>query len=190
MTHEITCPKVSKNWKDCSHIFQERSLFCWHLKLQSIMHLRHLYFPLFIAIDIKELKFLFNCYMSESATKSNNILEIPIKYSHYLPNPCTYISCLHLFKKLLSFSLRFLLLGWEPNLKPLLEFRYSSVVIKINDSFNRSLEKPSLYSLWVFSLSFHNILLNVSEQMNEWYSLSKGWIRLSFLCSDTSLHFT
>lgn len=36
-------------------------------------------FPLFIAVDIKGLKFLFNCYLSEIDTKSNRILKIPIK---------------------------------------------------------------------------------------------------------------
>lgn len=44
---------------------------CWHFKPQKIMHLRQLYFPLFITTDIKGLKFLFNCYMSEITTTSN-----------------------------------------------------------------------------------------------------------------------
>lgn len=139
--------------ENCSHIFfQERSLFCWHLRPQRIMHFRHLYFSLFMAIDIKGLKFLFNCYMSEITIKSNGgflkhwLSTLPTSQILVLMSPVfTYL------RKLLNFSLTFLLWGWEPNLK-LLELRYISIAIKINDSFNRSLEKPSLYSPWVFTL--------------------------------------
>lgn len=95
-------------------------------------------------------------------------LEIPIKYSLYLPNPCTYISCLHLFKKLLSFSLTFLLLGWEPKLKLLLEFWYSSVVIKINDSF-KDHWRNRLYILCGFSTCRSTIFYwtRVNKWMND-----------------------
>lgn len=57
-----------------THFF-ERGLFCWHLKPQRIMHLRHLYVSVFMAVDVKQLKFLFSCYASEISTKSVGFLK-------------------------------------------------------------------------------------------------------------------
>ena len=121
-----------KNGK-IAHVFQERSLFCQHLKPQRIMHLRHLYFPLFTTIDIKGLKFLSKCRVSEITTKSNGgFLKCWWNMLPTSQNPWTLSSPVFAYlKKLLNLSLRFLLLGWEPNLKLLLECRHISVVIRI-----------------------------------------------------------
>lgn len=115
------------------HVFQARSLFCHYLKPQRITHLRHLYFPLFTSIDIKGLKFLSNYCVSEITTKSNGgFLKCWWNMLPTSQNPLTLSSPIFAYlKKLLNLSLRFLLLGWELNLKLLLECRHISVVIRI-----------------------------------------------------------
>lgn len=146
--------------------FQERSLVCWHQNPQRIMHLRHLYFHLFITTDVKGLKFLFKCYMSEITTTSNGRF---LKYQ--LNAPLSPISLpLSPYptdsRKLHALSLT-LFLGWEPNFKSFPGLTHIFIVIQINDTFMRLLEKLSLYSSEVF----------------------KGWILLYSLSSNTSLCF-
>lgn len=132
-------------------------------KPQRIIHLRHLYFPLFITADIRGLKFLLNCYMSEIFTISYGGF---LKYwLSTLPTSQILLSLSPIFtalRELINLSLTFLFWGWEPNFQLLPELMHISIVIQINDSFIRSLEKL----IFIFTRGF--CLLVPQYFIDEW----------------------